>query len=339
MFEYGLDSLLVTVISKEINKYLVSLGKAPGMEPRYVYSDPSISGLISTAEALAEGKVPEARSSEKNVAKMHKLYELHTADLPTAREVPQPSHNEIVVLLTGSTGSLGSYILDALISQNRVAHVYCLIRGPGSLERQQESQAAKSLQQLSDKVICLDADLSRDCFGLPVDTFSLLSREVTHVIHNAWQVDFNLSIDFFAGHVSIVRRLVDFSAGSSAGALIFFVSSISAIADCASEVVPEHILDDWSVAHQTGYGQSKLVAERILDAAAKQAGVPAIVCRVGQVAGPTTREGVWPQAGVIAELDCELTLSGGAAGVFGPDEYCRLDSCRYSQSRPCGARD
>lgn len=295
MFEFGLDSLQVTNISKEINKYLVSLGKPPGMEPRFVYSHPSISGLAHTLAALAEGKVPEPRSTEKDTGKMQKLYELHTEGLVAPEKVSRPDHNDFVVLLTGSTGSLGSYILDALISETRVTHIYCLNRGSESLERQQKSHAAKGLQRLTDKVTCLDADLSRDFFGLPSDTHSLLSRQVTHIIHNAWQVDFNLSLDFFAGQVSIVRRLVDFSVSSSAGALLFFISSISAVAGHTGELVPERILEDWSAPTENGYGQSKLVSERIIDAAAKQAGVPGIVCRVGQVAGPTTPQGVWPK--------------------------------------------
>lgn len=265
------------------------------MEPRFVYSSPNIDGLVATLTVLAEGTRPEQRSTENVTEKMQKLYEMHTSDLPVSTRVPQPSHNKLVVLLTGSTGSLGSYILDNLIGETRVAHIYCLNRGPGSLERQQKSQSAKRLNQLTDKVTCLDVDFSRDFFGLPIDTYKTLLRETTHIIHNAWQVDFNLTLDSFASHVSNTRRFVDFSAHSSAGALVFFVSSISAVASCTAEPIPEEVLHNWSVPHEVGYGQSKLVAERILDAAARVADVPAVVCRVGQVAGPTTEGGVWPR--------------------------------------------
>lgn len=43
-----------------------------------------------------------------------------------------------------------------------------------------------------------------------------------------------------------------------------------------------------------GYGKSKFVAERLLDTAAKEAGLSTVICRVGQIAGPTTTSGMWP---------------------------------------------
>lgn len=262
------------------------------MKTSLVYSNSHREGLVSVVTALAEGKNLEHGSSVAE--KMEKLYELHTRAFP-ANTVPTRKDGTVpVILLTGSTGSLGSYVLDALIRENRVAHIYCLNRGPGSAERQRRSFSAKGLPELNGKVItCLDADLSQDRFGLPDETYDTLVQEVTHIIHNAWQVDFNLGLDSFSGQVGNVRRLVDFSIQSRAQ--VFFISSISAVASCTAEVVPERMLDDWSVAHKFGYGQSKLVSERILGDAVKVAGIVATVCRVGQIAGPTTSDGVWPK--------------------------------------------
>ncbi len=59
--------------------------------------------------------------------------------------------------------------------------------------------------------------------------------------------------------------------------------------------VPECIFEDWRIAVGSGYAQSKFVAERLLDAAAREAGIPAVVCRVGQIAGPTSAAGIWPK--------------------------------------------
>jgi nucleoside-diphosphate-sugar epimerase len=50
-------------------------------------------------------------------------------------------------------------------------------------------------------------------------------------------------------------------------------------------------MDDYSVAQDFGYGESKHVSERILQIAKARSGVPASVLRVGQVAGPTTING------------------------------------------------
>ncbi len=42
-----------------------------------------------------------------------------------------------------------------------------------------------------------------------------------------------------------------------------------------------------------GYGESKYIGELLLEAGAEKLGVPAIVCRVGQLAGPVLKGGVW----------------------------------------------
>lgn len=47
----------------------------------------------------------------------------------------------------------------------------------------------------------------------------------------------------------------------------------------------EEPITDWGSAG-SGYGESKLVAERILNEAALRSGIQATVCRVGQIAGP-----------------------------------------------------
>lgn len=295
LFELGLDSLQATVISKETNEYLASLGQPRAMEPRFVYSHPSIDSLVTLVTALALGQEPSQKSSpDSDEEKMQKLYELLASDLPVSGRRTVSDQDTWVVLLTGSTGSLGSYVLDQLLADSRVTHIYCLNRGPNSLQRQQRSQSAKGLQRLTDKVTCLDADLLKDSFGLPDETYQTLLYETTHIIHNAWQVDFNLVLESFSPQLQGVRRLVDFSARSQAGAKIFFISSISAVANVTHDV-PEQVFDDWRTPQVIGYGQSKFVAECVLDTAAKVANVPAVICRVGQIAGPTTAAGVWPR--------------------------------------------
>lgn len=43
-----------------------------------------------------------------------------------------------------------------------------------------------------------------------------------------------------------------------------------------------------------GYAESKYIAELLLEAGAEKCGVPAVICRVGQLAGPVTKNaGIW----------------------------------------------
>ncbi|RYP68643.1 hypothetical protein DL769_005480 [Monosporascus sp. CRB-8-3] len=302
LFALGLDSLQVVTMTKTINAFLSERGIKQSIETRSVYANPTIAALTAAVSVLAEGKAA-AETAESDEQKMLRLYDLHAAGLPiSARQAePKPSDG-FVVLLTGSTGSLGSYILDSLHTSPRVTRIYCLNRGPGSLDRQQKSNAAKGLHALTDKVECFDAEISKPYFGLSTQAYRKLLGEVTTVIHNAWQVNFNLSIDSFASHIATVRRLIDFSSQSRFGAQLFFISSISAVGKYRATTgrtdddgIPERIIEDWRVPEAMGYGQSKLVSERLLNAASREANIPTVVCRLGQVAGPTTAAGIWPK--------------------------------------------
>lgn len=234
LFDLGLDSLQVTAIVKEANKYLRGLGKPPAMQASLVYRQPTPEGLTSLLEALCEGQKAPEITSESDEEKMQALYNQHTAELPVNGWDPEPQEpGKACVLLTGSTASLGSYILDSLVARDDVACIYCLNRGNDSFERQQESQAAKGLAPPpADKVTCLGgADLSRPYLGLPAQEYKRLLSDITLIIHNAWQVDFNLPLAAFASHVDGVRRLVDLAAHSRFGAGLMFISSIGAVSE------------------------------------------------------------------------------------------------------------
>lgn len=182
LFELGLDSLQVTLITKKINEYLSENGKLQLMATKIVYSNPSIDAITAVVSALSEN-MSLVESGETDDQKMRKLYELHTAELPlSARQAQTKPLGEVAVLLTGSTCSLGSYILDTLLSDLRVSTIYCLNRGPGSHERQLKSQASKGLQTLQSKVECLDADISKPYFGLPIHEYrNLLDLSLIHI--------------------------------------------------------------------------------------------------------------------------------------------------------------
>ncbi|CAM1502330.1 Fc.00g043140.m01.CDS01 [Cosmosporella sp. VM-42] len=319
LFELGLDSLQVTVIARHLNEFLAVHSNSRPLEVWTVYANPSVGALTTAVVALSEGKTV-VKTKERDEDKMKKLYDLHVANLPLSTTQEQHKRPEsFVFLLTGSTGSLGSYVLDSLQRNESVSRVYCLNRGQRSLERQQKSQATKGLQPVSQKVTCLDADLSKPYFGLSLEEHKKLLGEVTNIVHNAWRVDFNLSIDSFASHIRIARQFVDFSAQSNFNAQLFFMSSIGAISQKPGEV-PEKIFEDWDVPQPIGYGQSKFVVERLLDTAVKQAGIAATICRVGQVAGPTTAAGIWPKQEWLPSLIASSKYLGKLPATLGQME-------------------
>ncbi|CRG84906.1 hypothetical protein PISL3812_02079 [Talaromyces islandicus] len=295
LFEMGLDSLQVTVVAKRITTILSKRGIQKRLLPRSVYSNPTRSLLISVVDNLLRGDATWSPGRVSVKEQMKKLYEIYATDMAISARKPlsKPSNN-FCVLLTGSTGSVGSYVLDALVRDIRVSRIYCLTRGSDGRQRQENSQSFRGLQPIPEKVEFLESDLSKPYLGVGRDKYRDLLNSVTTVIHNAWKVNFNLTVDSFTANIASVRRMIDFSTHSAFGAGIFFISSISTVTNNLGATVSERIYSEWGSPQNIGYAQSKFIGERLLDTAAKEAGVPAVVCRVGQVAGPTTHLGQWP---------------------------------------------
>lgn len=85
-----------------------------------------------------------------------------------------------VVLLTGSTGTLGSYILADLLGRSEVSKIYVLNRfstAPGTYSSQRQFNAFEErglntrLLRASKKIFYLEGDISQDRLGLAAFTY------------------------------------------------------------------------------------------------------------------------------------------------------------------------
>ena len=88
---------------------------------------------------------------------------------------------------------------------------------------------------------------------------------MTHIIHNAWNVNFNHPLTSFESQISGTRKLADLCLESAAPIHLMFTSSISVALgwDMTSGPVPEDLLDDPAVATGNGYASSKYVVEQV----------------------------------------------------------------------------
>ena len=88
---------------------------------------------------------------------------------------------------------------------------------------------------------------------------------VTHIIHNAWTVNFNLPLQSYEGQIAGVRRLIDVCAAVDHPVKLLVTSSIGVANgwDPADGPVPESPLDDANAASSTGYTASKFVVEKV----------------------------------------------------------------------------
>ncbi|CAG7938799.1 unnamed protein product [Penicillium olsonii] len=260
-----------------------------------LYSHPTIGSLTKYIWSLIHGGTPVLPTSmtETNSERKTRLADLVSRYSDSLGE----SH---VVILTGSTGNLGEYLLHELLRDRGVSKIYCLNRDPDAASTQWESMYTKGLATFSQfmrRVEFLEANFGLERLGLEDEKYEALLLEVDTIIHNAWEVNFNYQVETFENpHILGVRELIDFSIASEKTAHVHFVSSIATIEGYGFDKgpsIPEIIFTDPTVALRQGYAESKHVSERICAGASIKAGVPTSIHRVGQICGPTTMNGMW----------------------------------------------
>ncbi|EIN05387.1 acetyl-CoA synthetase-like protein [Punctularia strigosozonata HHB-11173 SS5] len=315
LFQHGCDSLQATWIRNTLSRALrdAVVGSDKAVPFDLVYANPTISALANFARQAVSSKRDGADSYPSKKEQLLALVEKYTKDFPARKSegLPSTARDGHVVILTGTTGGLGSALLDALFSSTSVRKVYALNRRSTKGRSLEERQKAILLDRAlnvelvdSDKVSLLEVDMTLPTFGLDEQMFEELRTSVTRIIHNAYRVDFNVSLTSFEPQLVIVRNLINFALSSPLAAppAILFTSSVGVLRGARlDEPAKEVVLEEPDSAIGSGYTESKWVAERILQRAS--AAVPdlrTIVVRVGQMAGG--KAGDWNAAEWLPSL-------------------------------------
>ena len=118
------------------------------------------------------------------VAAMQALLAEYTADFPARPVQAGATAFPVVVLVTGTTGSLGCHILETLARADSISRVYAVNRvdrrGRGLGMRQAEALKDKGIDPgLLDgrKVVLIEADVTKKYFGLPEEDFRKVGEE------------------------------------------------------------------------------------------------------------------------------------------------------------------
>ncbi|THH03024.1 hypothetical protein EW145_g6597 [Phellinidium pouzarii] len=307
LFEFGLDSLQATWIRNTLLRVLRETNPAVARKfsPTFVYDHPTIIGLANYIAAGVTGaSVALPGSIQDKRRELQSLVSKYTTTFPEFRAAPTGTRVETVgdvVLLTGSTGSLGSNILAKLIQNVGIVHVYAMSRpssdGTSSKERHKKAFAREGLDMSlldGSKVRFLSGDPSHANFVVEPDLFNEMQSSVTHIIHNAWRVNFNVAVTSFESNIRSVRNFVDFSLGghSTKPARIIFISSMGVFQNYKGNnpAVEEPLVQPDS-AVGTGYAESKWVSEQVLEKASERTPLSTTVVRCGQMTGGPS--GAW----------------------------------------------
>lgn len=319
-FELGMDSLEAARLCRLLAN-LANIDEFPGLRsvtlrPAFIYRHPTISRL---AAAIEGGTVPIQPVDD--VLRARSLKAVRDKYISHSRDY----HNQtrpLVVLLTGSTGNLGTNLLNCLTHHDRIMRVICLNRHrhqPGTIpssdvdsRRRQIDANARHGIRFSEthwsKIKFMQTDTREPNLGLCLDDYRQLASEVTHIIHSAWPMDFQRTLDSYESQVQIVRHLLDFA--KKAHGLqqqrrprLLFLSSIAVAGRFQNIFLPEEHIEDPCLTVPMGYAEAKWACEQVLGDATEFEGdlVEPIIVRIGQITGSSIT-GYWNPSEHIPEL-------------------------------------
>lgn len=164
------------------------------MPGSFIYHHPTIASLAAYVFDIANGTSAQPRvdaavadAYTRKIDAMHEMLRKYGSDFrkhvgSLSRPAEDGEDEGEVVLLTGTTGWLGSLVLAELVEDPNVKKVYALNRkvAAGSTRERQirafEEKGIDGKIVSSDKLVLLDADLTADGFGLD----GMVLNEVNH---------------------------------------------------------------------------------------------------------------------------------------------------------------
>ena len=157
----------------------------PTIAPSTIYANPSIWALTNTILRLSEEQDLSANTQKESRLRVRD--ELLQEFRSRIDQIQSPTtwnqkFDRQVVILTGSTGVLGSYILDSLVANPSIAHVFCLNTKIDSSSYQIEKNKSLGLSTPLDpaRVTFVTANLSESGLGLHEKMLEKLRNSVTH---------------------------------------------------------------------------------------------------------------------------------------------------------------
>ncbi|CAL8113277.1 unnamed protein product [Orchesella dallaii] len=208
-----------------------------------------------------------------------------------AHGVPCKPSDIKTVLLTGSTGKVGPYMVEALAKRS-LEKIFCLIRAnddAAAEDRLQKALAEKNLVVDMSKIIAIAGEVTQTNLGLSQDKYDMLANDIDAVVHVA--VKGNLmepyrkgdgiaSYDLRSVNVIGVQNVLEF-AGKVRTKRVLHASTLLA---CHKVAENDVLHEDWCPAQDifempnVGYPISKFIAEALAFQASER-GIPVHVHR------------------------------------------------------------
>lgn len=315
--EKGGDSLHMMELVCELEKDLDI-----NIDLREVAADPSISGISNYISALMNGDV---KSRELDLRKECKLDE----DIrPEADYTCSPEECKNI-LVTGTTGFLGAYLVRALIMQKGKDGIRVYCHGRGNSPENVMHRIEKNMRRFNcwedrfkEYIVPVPGDLNLPNLGIPSELYESLSQKIDMVIHNG------AILNFVFPYMQMKRTNVEGTiealrfASRRRAKYFHYISSYS-VYDNPSHF-ERHVMENDPLespdGYFLGYSETKWVAEKIVRIA-EDRGLRISIYRPGDITG-TLKDGIWKledlisrsivgciQLGYVPEIDVNLHLT------------------------------
>ncbi|KZN45559.1 non-ribosomal peptide synthetase [Pseudoalteromonas luteoviolacea] len=206
----------------------------------------------------------------------------------------EPNSEPKTVLLTGSTGYLGSYVLREMLDKSDY-HIVCLMRCDDvqhGFSRLEQAAAEKGLPTKipHERIHVVSGSMSEVNFGLSDTDYQALSAKVDVIIHNASIINLMDPLSaLYPTNVEGAREIIRL-ASSHQVKPVHYISTIGVHhalpADVPQPVVEQTHVVPWREVDLT-YEQSKIMAETLFTEARRH-GVPVNILRPGTITWATT---------------------------------------------------
>lgn len=313
-FALGIDSLQCMKMWSLMKKELDFGGRQSQLGQNVLYETGNVQALARHIDGLRTGTMEQVKDTHQVMGGLVEKY----SSFKTYDEKYRTAPTTETVVLTGVTGGLGAHLLAQLVRDPGVSTVWALVRASSehaALERTLQSLSSRGLALSVEeirKVVAVPSDLSKPDFGLGSSRFLQLRSSLTLVIHSAWAVNFNISVESFEDqHIKAVPNFINLCQSTTHGspARFYFCSSVSSTGGTPRPgTVPETPVRDIAHVQGTGYARSKYVAEQVVRNAMKDAGAQARVLRIGQLVGDS-KVGEWNTTeGIPLMIQTAVTL-------------------------------
>jgi len=314
-FELGGHSLLTTQLLAKVREAFqvdVSL--------RSLLEEPTVAGLAENIEKIRCFE-PKSTGDSKTVLDLDAEAVLDSTIHPDTLLV-EPATEPTSIFLTGATGFLGAFLLHELLHQTQ-ADIYCLVRSANTEEGKKRLQSSLESyflwdESLSPRIIPVAGNLSEPLLGLSDEQFRAIATKVDVIYHNGAWVNFiypytALKAANVLGTQEILRLASQIKLKP-----VHFISTTSVFPASGMRVVREQDSPTQGAALDSGYTQSKWVAEKLVTIAHDR-GIPVSIYRPGRISGHS-------QTGVCNANDFLYKAIAGCIQLgSAPDEDTQLN--------------